>query len=339
MVDSSFLSIITRFSKLVDAEGQPTDFLLRYLQERGGALTDLDGTITALDLRVDNIEAIDILSADSSVDITNGSLGDATDVDLSVDEQVVLDAVGDTRGSILYRGAAGWAILTPGTSGHFLKSNGAGADPSYASAGGGGGGSDGFEAAAPDVPVATGWTWINQSTATLTAGDNMIYAELPDSSGNYRAVVQAAPSTPYDVYVRMDLLSIANITFADLGVIVRNNSSTDAIALIIQLQAATPAHYVRRMTGTLGAGGTVVSGTHAIEVHSIPKWLRIENDGTNLNFYISLDGINWFQTYTETLAAFVGTADEIGLLFRNSGTAGNAKLCFYNFGTNAPSAW
>lgn len=51
----------------------------------------------------------------------------------------LLDTIGSTRGSVLYRGASGWASLTPGSSGTFLKSNGAGADPSWASAGGGGG--------------------------------------------------------------------------------------------------------------------------------------------------------------------------------------------------------
>lgn len=51
----------------------------------------------------------------------------------------VLDIIGSTRGSILYRGASGWAALTPGTSGHVLTSNGAGADPSYQAGGGGGG--------------------------------------------------------------------------------------------------------------------------------------------------------------------------------------------------------
>lgn len=43
----------------------------------------------------------------------------------------LLDWIGSTRGSVLYRGAAGWAILVPGTSGFALVSNGAGADPSY----------------------------------------------------------------------------------------------------------------------------------------------------------------------------------------------------------------
>jgi hypothetical protein len=52
----------------------------------------------------------------------------------------VLDLIGSTRGSILYRGASGWSILAPGTSGYVLTSNGSGADPSYQAGGGGGGG-------------------------------------------------------------------------------------------------------------------------------------------------------------------------------------------------------
>jgi hypothetical protein len=47
----------------------------------------------------------------------------------------LLDWLTNTQGSILYRSVAGWAALAPGTSGHFLKTNGAGANPSWASAG------------------------------------------------------------------------------------------------------------------------------------------------------------------------------------------------------------
>lgn len=44
----------------------------------------------------------------------------------------ILDAaIGSTRDSVLYRGASGWAILAPGTSGYALASNGSAADPSY----------------------------------------------------------------------------------------------------------------------------------------------------------------------------------------------------------------
>lgn len=47
-----------------------------------------------------------------------------------------LDFIGSTRGSLLYRGASGWSALTPGTSGHVLKSNGVGADPGFGAVGG-----------------------------------------------------------------------------------------------------------------------------------------------------------------------------------------------------------
>jgi hypothetical protein len=66
---------------------------------------------------------------------TAGS-GDAEEVTASQ----LLDWLGNTRGSVLVRGAAGWAILAPGTSGHVLTSNGASADPSYQAPSGGGGG-------------------------------------------------------------------------------------------------------------------------------------------------------------------------------------------------------
>jgi hypothetical protein len=43
----------------------------------------------------------------------------------------ILDSIGSTRGQIIYRGASGWAVLSPGTSGQLLKTNGASADPSW----------------------------------------------------------------------------------------------------------------------------------------------------------------------------------------------------------------
>lgn len=46
----------------------------------------------------------------------------------------VLDVVGSTQGSVLYRGASNWSALTPGTSGQFLQTQGAGSTPQWASA-------------------------------------------------------------------------------------------------------------------------------------------------------------------------------------------------------------
>lgn len=50
----------------------------------------------------------------------------------SADIQTLLDGISSTRGTVLYRGASGWAALAPGTAGYFLKTNGSGADPAWA---------------------------------------------------------------------------------------------------------------------------------------------------------------------------------------------------------------
>lgn len=52
---------------------------------------------------------------------------------LSTPAQVsaLLDILGNTRGSILYRSAAGWALLLPGTSGQLLETLGPGNDPQW----------------------------------------------------------------------------------------------------------------------------------------------------------------------------------------------------------------
>lgn len=64
----------------------------------------------------------------------------------------LLDLIGSTRGSLLYRGASQWSALTPGTAGYFLQSQGAGADPIWAAASGAGLG----DFSGPAVSVDTG---------------------------------------------------------------------------------------------------------------------------------------------------------------------------------------
>lgn len=70
----------------------------------------------------------------------------------------VLDGISSTRGSVLYRGAAGWVALAPGTAGFVLKTGGPGADPSWIAQSGGSGGSGNFKGYAP-INVHTGTTF------------------------------------------------------------------------------------------------------------------------------------------------------------------------------------
>jgi hypothetical protein len=66
------------------------------------------------------------------------STGDPEDATLTQ----VLDLVGSAaQGDILYRGTSTWSRLAAGTSGHYLKTNGTGSDPAWATVSASGGGS------------------------------------------------------------------------------------------------------------------------------------------------------------------------------------------------------
>lgn len=115
---------------MVNADGTPSQYFLRYLKARGGALTDLEAEL--------------IIKADKTTQILAGAGltggGDlSADRTLTVDEQAVLDAIATTQGAVLYRGATDWAALAPGTAGQVLQTGGTGANPSWATASGGGG--------------------------------------------------------------------------------------------------------------------------------------------------------------------------------------------------------
>lgn len=83
-----------------------------------------------------------ILNADLAGSIANAKLANSsltiagTSVSLggSISASSVLDSIGSTQGQILYRGASGWAVLAPGTSGQILQSGGAAANPSWTTA-------------------------------------------------------------------------------------------------------------------------------------------------------------------------------------------------------------
>ena len=94
----------------------------------GGKLSDGDVTLDLSDTSV----SPGVYGGTSTVpNITVDQQGRITDADENLLSDVLDGAIGSTRGSVIIRGASGWEILAPGTSGYALLSNGSGADPSY----------------------------------------------------------------------------------------------------------------------------------------------------------------------------------------------------------------
>ena len=78
----------------------------------------------------------------------------------------ILDSIGATQGDVLYRSASGWAVLTPGTSGQVLQTNGTGANPTWVTPSGGGGGALTF---LDTITTTSGQTSIAFSSSVIPA--------------------------------------------------------------------------------------------------------------------------------------------------------------------------
>lgn len=120
---------------IVTADGRPTLYFIQWAQQKQ---IDISAGITAEQALaiIEQYLADHQLQAGTGISISpSGNLSDAPTIAAEV--QAILDQITTTQGSILFRGAADWQALAPGTAGQVLKSNGAGADPSWGAGGGG----------------------------------------------------------------------------------------------------------------------------------------------------------------------------------------------------------
>lgn len=128
-----FLQGLNQRFPIVDPDtGQPTDYFMELLRGDTGAL------VAGVDAKAD-AGAV----GDSGLTMaTNRLLGRDTASTGAIEELTLseaLDLIGSAaQGDILYRGASAWARLGAGTSGYYLKTLGAGANPTWAASGGNG---------------------------------------------------------------------------------------------------------------------------------------------------------------------------------------------------------
>jgi hypothetical protein len=148
----------------------------------GAGITITDGgagsTVTVLvtDGSITYAKLQDISTTQRVLGRNTAGAGDAEEVSASS----VLDWIGTTRGAVFYRGAAGWAILAPGTSGYVLQANGAGADPTWVAAAASGWApittakTGAYTAVKNDVVLANGTFTVDLTAAATVANGGII---------------------------------------------------------------------------------------------------------------------------------------------------------------------
>lgn len=304
--------------RIVKDDGTPTGYFIRWAQQKQ---IDIGQGITAEQAVqiITQYLADHELQAGSGIQLTpSGNLSDTPTIAAEV--QAILDQITDVRGSVLFRGAAGWEALAPGTSGQFLKTNGAGADPAWAAGGGGGGGLWWF-----NPPVAADFPTLGSYDATMPLTfDNANSGMVLRWTGNYvtndssKGCFKALPAGVDWQVISHWGMSGVSANWAYGGIALRNSGSNRAFTIAQPTFATTANYFVLGQNGWTGQALTNTSldvGLDLKPMHTRVSWV---NSTTTLNVEFSYDGESWLNRYSTNVGASLGTPDLIGFKLHSS---------------------
>lgn len=163
------------------------------------------------------------------------------------------------------------------------------------------------------------WSWVNQGVATAAQASSWLGLTKGATVGDSNAViVQVAPATPYEVTAKITTLMssgnfrAAGMCFYDTGTtkLIRFGiEQTNGIVVAYYTNPTTFSSSPASQTLALGAGG--------------PIYLKMKDDGGNLIFSYSYDGVNFLQFLSVSRTAFIAAGpNRVGLCINNNQNAG-----------------
>lgn len=135
--------------------------------------------------------------------------------------------------------------------------------------------------------------------------------------------MEAAPgSTPYSITVAV-LAQLTPVQFDHVGLGFYNSTTHHVEEINYEASSVggsdSPTLSIQKFTDT----ATFSARTREENAPGFSvMFFKILDDGTNLNFYWSLDGISFFETFTETIATFFGggAPDNVGFVLDGNNT-------------------
>lgn len=188
-------------------------------------------------------------------------------------------------------------------------------------------------------PNYSSFTWVNQSTAFATDYNNgpITLVAPPVSGDQLRCLTQAVPAAPWTLTAELETLQF-NIGSQLVGIVVFDSAGK---AVTLQQQYSSQALNYQHWASTSSLASTVKT------IPFVPGekiWLRLYNDGTNMNAFVSINGADWISFYSEAVTAYLGTISSAGFLAdNNSSTAPSLPVSCWSFelvaGTGNNTQW
>ncbi len=173
-----------------------------------------------------------------------------------------------------------------------------------------------FKITPPASNFDSGFSWFQQSSATLTQNGSSWILKLPaETNGLVRGMFKSAPSTPYTIEFGIRILfwpadfvsagpcfkKSANNAHIHFGCAYHNTGGNKTHVMVDKYLG----------NGTFNSTYVTVASSPRLGALNWPYFFRITNDGTFRKYQYSQDGIKWFEFLATVLSSF-DTMDQVG---------------------------
>lgn len=301
---------------IVDEQGRPTPQFIRILQKLSlgtGLSKDAAGNITFATQAAKTI-------------LANKTAGIASPTACTIDD--ILDFVAGTaaQGDILYRSSTGYKRLAAGTAGQFLKTNGPGADPTWAVAGGS---SWDFS-----PPISTIFTLVSGDATNLALADDadvglLISSNTPINASlvwryAYKTLTNKALDWTLITKIRRQL---ENRQYHGGGVSFMDSVSGKITHFDLRFDGTSTINVANYSNLTTFSSSSYSQNAGAGQVF---EWQRVRHTGGNYLFDFSPDGKQWANLVTVGDTSFLtNRADRVGITAYSTTNTPSLMTCGY----------
>lgn len=157
------------------------------------------------------------------------------------------------------------------------------------------------------------WTIVNQGTSTVANIRSTLSIAVPAGTG-WTGIFQPEPSRPFAVEAKVRITGLTSNSHYG-GIAVRDSGTGVTVSLsLVNGNTLRVDHW--------SSPGSLSGSAFTATVDSLPEYLEIKDDGTNLYFYVSRDGAGMLLVYQESRTAFMASPDQVGYIAGAPGSTG-----------------
>jgi hypothetical protein len=163
------------------------------------------------------------------------------------------------------------------------------------------------------TPVVSDFSWVNQGSAIATDYGGSIHIDAPKvTTISWKLLVKTAPTPPYVITACFTNPFKPRAANAQIGLVFRD-SATGLLSIVYGGSTASGVGLIHGVDNIASPTGAITALLVAAEYEPAPAliWLRIEDDGSDRNYSVSMDGVYWLQSATQPRTTYL-TADQVG---------------------------